>query len=120
MNTNGYLVVATSNNWLTCSSDYTNGLVAVLDSNAFCRVTIFQDFQKREFAVFMNGVLLRQKLPFPDGGRTTYGSFRVNCSDNQTCLDDVLVTTLLPGGLPPEAGIIYSNGNASGNVYTIK
>ena len=123
VNTNGYLVVAASNSWVTCTSNYTNGAVAVLDPNAFCRVTVWQDFSKREFAVFLNGVLLKQQLPFPDEGRATYSSFRVNCSDGQVYLDDVLVTTILPGGLPSEASLIDLYGSTSeriGTIYTIR
>ena len=122
VNTNGYLVVATTNGWLTCSSDYTNGAVTVMDSNAFSRVTLCQDFTKREFAVFLNGVLLRQKLPFLSGGGTSYSSFRVDCSDGQVCLDDVLVTAVLPGALPTEARDISLYGDATlrGNVYSIR
>jgi len=93
-----------------------------MDSNAFSRVTLCQDFTKREFAVFLNGVLLRQKLPFLSGGGTSYSGLRVDCSDGQVYLDDVLVTTVLPGSLPTEARDInlYWDATLRGNVYSIR
>ena len=99
-----------------------NVAVTALDSNAFCRLTVHQDFSKRQFAVFLNGVLLKQQQPFPNGGGSTYSSFRADCSDGPVYLDDVLVTTVVPGGLPSIARSIAYSGSAfaQGTVFTFR
>lgn len=99
-NTNGYLVVAVSGGvWRVCSNRVDNTPAALLQSNAFCRLSIFQDFTQSppRFAVFIAGDLVAQGLVAP-ANVSQYTAFVANNRDGAAIIDDVRITTdLLPG-----------------------
>lgn len=106
VNTNGWLVVATTGGWVTCSQNYTNGPVTPMASDTFCRLTIYEDFSRRQCSVFLDGVLLRDALPLAAGGNH-YSSFQVRSGSGVAYVDDVHVITALPDSLPLD---INANG----------
>jgi hypothetical protein len=99
-NTNGWLVVDSTNGWLVCSSNVLGG-VAPQVSNQWVRISVFQDYQEGQQAVFLNGVLLRQQLAFVGVEATSYNKIRqVNTgTESNAYVDAVFIGTNLPVGL---------------------
>lgn len=101
VDTNGWLVVATSNSWVTCSNYYDNTAAVPLSTSALSRVTVFQDLTNHQFSVFVEGKLLREQLPFPSGsGVSVYGRLVVRNLDGTAYVDDLEIKTSLPSNLP--------------------
>ena len=99
VDTNGWLVAATSNGWVTCSN-YIDNSSAVLSTATFSRVTVRQDFGNHLFAVFVQGKLLREQLPFPSGAAVgAYHRLDVDHFDGTAYLDDVSISTQLPANM---------------------
>ncbi len=114
VNTNGYLVVATTGGWVTCSRNYTNGPVPPMAASTFARLTVHQDYTKRIFSLFLNGILLLDAQPFAAGG-SVYSSFQVHNNSGTAFLDDVRITTTLPGWMTLDL-----NGNGIPDAYEIQ
>jgi hypothetical protein len=85
----------------------------------------------KECAVFLNGVLVRQKLPFINPSLTSYSSVTlVNDATNAACLDDMYIGTVYPDSLNadqnnnhiPDAQEIMLSGDVLtfGAVYRIR
>jgi hypothetical protein len=99
-NMDGYLAVDTTNGWMVCSNDVKGG-IAPRASNEWVRVTVFQDYQARLQAVFLNGLLLRQQLAFVGAQASAYNKLRhLNTGvDGNLYLDTVGIGTNLPTGM---------------------
>lgn len=100
-NTNGYLVVAVDGGgWLVCSNQLDNTPAIPLQTNAFARISVCQDynFSPPKFAVFVAGNLVAQGLSAP-ANVGSFSSFAMNNLDRSAYLDDLLVSTALPSGL---------------------
>lgn len=100
VNTNGILVVAVSGGWVVCSNQFGGDPAPVLQSNAFSRITVFQNLETHKFAVFVDGILVAQMLTGPVS-LDALSSFKVNndSADDTAYLDDVLITTTVPSGM---------------------
>lgn len=90
--TNGYLTVATTSGWYACSNDMWGGSVAAVTNSRFVHVSLFQDYGKSNWALFVDGRLALQEQPFtpPPGG---YHRFVVRNADSNAWLDDVWIKT---------------------------
>jgi hypothetical protein len=98
--TNGWLAVDTTNGWVVCSNNVKGG-EAPKASNEWVRVTVFQDYQAREQAVFLNNVLLRQQLAFVGTNAVAYDQLRhLNTGgDGNLYMDSVSIGTNLPAAM---------------------
>lgn len=135
VNSNGYLVVATSNGWYTCSNkmDQARSPATPMTADAFTRITVIHDLNSRGFAVMVDGDVVAQELQAPSAA-TTYRSFGVDARTgwgNPTHVDEVRITTEIPPGLVKDidgdgeldADEIFYSGtlrSATGSVYLIR
>ncbi len=100
--TNGYVVVnSSSNGWNTCSSNAVGASVTNRAStNRFVRMTVRTDFGKRQSALFLDGELLREQIPFGAGAPAFYSGLKV---DNQVggvaYMDEVNLAVNAPADL---------------------
>ncbi len=94
----GYITVYNAGTWVTCSNDVWGGTVTKLDGTTAKRVTIYQNYDNNEYAVFLAGQLLLQDVPFPAGATGTYSSFAVENVDSNASLDNVWIKTTYAGG----------------------
>ena len=95
--TNGIMVVATPWGLQVCTNDVWGNSVPVV-SNAYVRVSVFQNFSSSNEAVFLNDQLIVQDLPFA-GSAGQYNQFEIQNTQSNCWLDSVWVKTLVPGGL---------------------
>lgn len=93
--TNGFICVATNGAWEECSTD-AFGTGAVPVSNQWVRLTLFQDYTASNAAVFLDGRLIRQEIPFIGSvsslGGVTYRNQHVS---SNSFVDTVEITTNL-------------------------
>jgi hypothetical protein len=95
----GYVVVFNpSNGWVTCTSNA--NLAAVTNrasASRFARITTFVDFSTRQSAVFLDGELLRERVPFGSLAPASYSRFKVdNRSGGAAYMDEVSVRATPP------------------------
>ena len=105
VDTNGYMVIAVTGatEWVVCDDGVGVAAPAVTQmvSNDYTRVDIhvsIDDSNSGKFALFVDGVLVRQQETFP-GSVTAYKSFLAESADGDAYLDDILISTELPSGL---------------------
>lgn len=89
--TAGYVVVATSNGWVTCSNDVWGMPVLPITSN-WAHISVYQDYAKSNSALMINDQVVIQDLPFV-GTAATYGKFIARNAQNSAWLDDVWIQT---------------------------
>ena len=99
---------------MTCSQNYVHAAVPPMTTDTFVRLTVHQDFSRREFAVFLDGALLLDSQPFVSGG-SAYSSFQVHNASGTAYLDDVRITTTLPDWMTVDL-----NGNGVPDAYEIQ
>ena len=98
--TNGYVLLYSGGGWLTCSSDVVGGNVDGLWSNGFNRISIFQDYGEHKAAVFLNGRLLKQNLPFINTNTNQMHWVDIEAGvRGDTWFDTLSVTNGVPAGL---------------------
>jgi hypothetical protein len=101
VNTNGYLVVAVAGgDWYVCSNN-----AVVMQTNRFSRVTVMQEWAHHTFAVFVDSNLVAQGLTAPAILPEYKSTVVKNPDSSSVYVDDVHVTTSVPGGTSD------SNGN---------
>lgn len=113
VNTNGYLVVAVAGGgWVVCS----NNAVA-MQANRFSRITFIQEWGHDTFAVFVDNNLVAQGLSAP-ATLPDYKSLVVRNPDkaHSVYLDDVLIATNVPAGMPSDAYEIHAYGRTLASV----
>jgi hypothetical protein len=122
--TNGWLAVDTTNGWLVCSNN-AKARKAPCASNEWVRVSVFQDYDAGQQAVFLNGILLRQQLAFVGANASIYEKLRyLNTGTiSNLYVDAVSIGTNLP---PDMTGDINSNSisdaleiHLSGSLYVV-
>lgn len=102
INDGGYVTVRTNGGWDVCSDNFVGQPLAPV-SNDWVRLTLHGNGTSRELAVFLDGELLREQVPFL-GTSTNYAGFELSNQDEDGAyLDDALVTTNLPAGLTVDA-----------------
>jgi hypothetical protein len=88
---NGFVEVATTSGWTVCSNDvWGNSVPAV--SNAFVRVTLFQDYSTSNQALMINGQLILQDQLFL-GSSHDYTAFGVRGTGSNVWMDNVWINT---------------------------
>jgi hypothetical protein len=129
----GWLMVESSNGWRTCSNNVLGG-VAPKASNDWVRVSVFQDYVARQGAVFLDGILLSEQVPFVGDSVTGYTKLRqINTgTESNVYVDVVSIGTNTPAGLTvdldgdgfADAFEVQTSGNITmfprGSVYKIR
>jgi len=134
--TNGYLSVynvhdRTNGAWDVCTKDVWGNSVATLGTSEWVRVSVFNNYTTKRCAVFLRGVLVRQKLPFINTNLTSYSILGLgNNEPAVTYLDDVYIGADYPPSLTndvdhngvPDARTIAERGDvfSSGTVFKIR
>ncbi len=87
--------------WDVCTNDVrgTTIVSGQVATGTWGRVTVFQDFSTHTVALFLNGRLLRQQVPFMSEAINGMSGFLVDVGKDQTALDNVAVTNAIPAGL---------------------
>jgi len=70
-----------------------------MTTQTWTRLTVFQDFVQKKEAIFLDGKLAREQVPFLDGAISADSSVEVNNDAGPAYLDDVAISTNLPAGL---------------------
>mgnify|MGYP000551372503 CR=1 FL=1 len=123
-NSNGYLVVHSGGVWDTCDENAWNEPVSQISSGSWARVTIFNNFTNQQCALFLEGELLRQQLPFTSPSATDYTALLAQNSSDQAYVDDISIAyATFPTGLLNKDGDNYNDGyeiHLHGNTYVLK
>ena len=102
VSSNGYLNLynRVSESWEECRSNVWKQPVAPLVNGEWTRISVNNNYATKECAVFLNGVLVRQKLPFINTTLTHYASvLLLNDETNAACLDDIYIGAVYPTSL---------------------
>lgn len=116
--TNGYLGLynRVSGNWEPCTNDVWQNPVAALTNGHWARISVNNNYATKECAVFLNGVLVRQQLPFINTNLTGYSTVTLaNKETNATYMDDLYIGAVYPSSLTNDL-----NGNALPDAYEIQ
>ena len=90
-NPSGYVQVATASGWITCSNDIWGGAINPVGSG-FARVSVYQDYGSSNAAVFVDGHLAVQDLPFV-GSAGAYHTFTLASQSSNLWADNVWIKT---------------------------
>ena len=111
LTTNKFLAVYYNEAWHICSNDVRNMSVAGVYSSGWARVTINQNYGTGKSAIFLNGRLLRQNVPFIKSSRTQCAGLKVvGGAESATYLDNVSLATNVPAELNTLAYDVNLNG----------
>jgi hypothetical protein len=99
VDTNGWLVVFNRDvgGWDICSNAV-SGANSPRATDTWARVTWFQNFGTTNAAFFLNGILVREQVPFV-AWRPQYGGLKVDGGSASLYLDSVLISTNVPPSL---------------------
>ena len=107
VDTNGCLNLYNTGHWDVLSNGVLGAVAPVLAEGGYSRITLFSDFNTEQAAIFVNGQLLRQKVPFPRGqAMQFYRALQVANLDGNAYLDQVTIGAQVPSGMTGDA-----NGN---------
>lgn len=133
ISTNGYLSLynRTSASWDECRKDVWHHDVPQRQAGQWSRVSVLSDYNSKQCAVFLDGVLLRQQFPFINPNLVSNTMFTlVNQQTNVVSLDNVYVGTAYPATLTndvnqtdiPDAVEVMSGFDilSFGSVYRIR
>jgi hypothetical protein len=98
VNTNNNVVIWNSNAWDECVSNAVGGLAPTVATGMWVRVSVFEDFTAQKVALFVNGQLLRQQVPFMSP-MASYKGLSLSAGAGAAYLDDVQVWTNIPATL---------------------
>jgi len=104
--TNGYLSVynRTALAWDVCTQDVWGKPVASVGTGEWVRISVFNNYATRQCAVFLRGVLVRQRLPFINTNLASYSIFGMGNNEiNAAYLDDVYIGAAYPVSLTNDA-----------------
>lgn len=99
LDTNGWLVVFNRNvgGWDICSNAV-SGANSPRATDTWARVTWFQNFRTTNVAFFLNGILVREQVPFV-AWRPQYGGLKVDGGSASLYLDSIKIWTNVPSSL---------------------
>ena len=135
MSSNGYLSAYNQSvgMWEEFRTNYWGTNVAVTGLGEWVHVSVFNNFDTKECAIFRNGILLRQHLPFINTNINQYAEFGYSQMEVETgSLDNVVISGVLPAGLTNDVdqnGVadalaidFYGDvkGGSSGTVYLLR
>jgi hypothetical protein len=98
VNANNHVVIWNSNVWDECTLDVAGNAAPVVSTGQWVRVSFYEDFTAQQAALFVNGQLLRQQVPFVSYV-PSYHSFNLSSRAGAAYLDDVQVWTNIPATL---------------------
>jgi hypothetical protein len=98
VNSNGYLAVYNNNAWVVCSNDVWGGTVAAMTNGQWVRISVQNHFGRQDSAVFLDGRLLRQRVPFiRTTNRDRYSGFWLNNTETDAvAADEVAISYGVP------------------------
>ena len=132
VNEQGYLTVYVPGlGWDVCSNGVKGAVMTPLQAGTWARLSIHVDYGHNFAALFLDGNLLRQKIPFAPAHAPQYGVFSARQDGGIATLDDVSIARVLPAGLTgdadgdgvPDALEIEQTGDIdypSGSIYLIR
>jgi hypothetical protein len=95
VNTNNHVVIWNSNAWDECVFDIAGNDIPSIPSGQWARVSVFLDYLAGKAAVFVDGRLVRQQVPFVSPVASYHG-FGLNAGSGSAYMDDVKVWTNVP------------------------
>jgi hypothetical protein len=98
VNTNNHVVIWNSNAWDECSQDVAGNDGPRVLIGQWVQISLFEDFTAQKVALFVNGQLVRQQVPFASKV-DYYQGLKLNSGDGTAYLDDVKIWTSVPTGL---------------------
>jgi hypothetical protein len=98
VNTNNNIVIWNSNAWDECVSNALGGLAPTVATGTWVRVSVFEDFTAQKVALFVNGQLLRQQVPFMSP-MASYKGLSLSAGAGLAYMDDVKIWTNIPASL---------------------
>ena len=98
VNTNNHVVVWNSNAWDECVFNALGGAAPTVAAGTWFRVSVFEDFTAQKVALFVNGELLRQQVPFVSPV-VSYHGISLSAGNGAAYLDDVKIWTNMPPSL---------------------
>lgn len=98
VNTNDHVVIRNAGVWDECLKDVAGNAAPVVTTGQWARLTVYQDFVTTNVALFVNGQLVRQMVPFLSTVNK-YQGFSLSSGAGASYLDDVKIWTSLPTGL---------------------
>ncbi len=102
--TNGYVAVESAAGWDTCVTALDGTAVPAL-AGQWTRISVALDYGREWAAVFQDGKLLRERLPFIGANATTYRFVKIANDDGAgtTYLDNLLVDATYPVDLTDDS-----------------
>ena len=110
VSSNGYLSVYNAQNgaWEECRKDVWGNTVASLGTAEWVRISVCNNYATKQCALFLRGVLMRQRLPFINASLTSYSVATLDNNEfNPAYLDDVYIGAAYPPTLTDD---VNSNG----------
>ena len=102
--TNGWLTLYNAGQWDVLSNGVMGGPVSPLTEGHYSHVSLFVDLNLAQAAIFQDGQLLRQEVPFPRGTSVSpYRAMQVANLDGDAYLDNVAIGAQIPSGLTGDA-----------------
>ena len=124
MTTGGFAVVynTASNGWDICTNDARGGALSGLAAGAWARLSVCEDFSRQQVALFLNGRLLRQGIPFITNQTiTSYGRVTFSSGVASTgYVDDVYVSNAVPPTLAAQSLSSTTDINGDGLVDAVE
>jgi len=107
------VAVATADGWQVCSNDVWGGVVPPV-SNEYVRISIFQNYTTHTQAMFLNGQLILQDVPF-SGTYNGLSELGLENEHDKCWVDDVWAKTNI--GL--DSVVIDLNGNGTNDALEV-
>ena len=96
INTNNHLMIWNNHAWDECSQDAFGKDAPTIATGQWVRICVFEDFAGQKAAVFVNGKMVRQQVPFISPAVDRYGLLNLNAGDGAAYLDNVRIWTTVP------------------------
>ncbi len=103
----GYIqVYDRQNGWLTLSNTVRGAPITAYTNGQWGRVTLFQNYAAYQCAIFLDGILIKELLPFVSNV-TACSHFQAQSGDTASSyFDNFAMTRVPPAGIPDAAEII--------------
>lgn len=95
----GHVMLYDTNGWVAVTNDVWGTNVTLAAGN-WARLSIFKNYANRTAAVFLDGHLMRQQLPFINTNVSAYALFRLDSGkDGPALLDNTFISNAIPASL---------------------
>jgi hypothetical protein len=99
VNSNSHVVIWNNTAWDECVENAVGGTAPTVASGQWVRVSVFENFTTHMAALFLNGQLVRQQLPFIDNSVNSYHGLSFKSGEGFGYVDDVKIWTTIPTDL---------------------